>query len=354
MHTADTMATQALLGWYSAHARPLPWRRMPGTPLPMDADWPYRVWLAEIMLQQTGVIAVQPYFARFTARWPGFAALAAADDAEVMQAWAGLGYYARARNLLAAARAVAASYDGQLPMGEAALRTLPGIGPYSAAAIAAFAFGQRAIIIDGNVERVISRYAAIGTPLPVARAEIAAVLERLTPPGLAAADFAQGLMDLATSRCTPRAPACPACPLQPGCAAAAAGTMEAFPVKAPRRARPLRKGLAWWLEAEGHVLLIQRPARGLLGGMAALPASDWAEQAPAATPPLAGRWQRLGAVRHGFTHFELELSVDGLRLPARPEVEGQWWPVDALPGLPTLFAKAATLARATPLPLETA
>ena len=333
-----------LLGWYAAHARSLPWRNPPGASLPSDPDWPYRVWLSEIMLQQTTVAAVQPYFAAFTARWPTVAALAAADDAEVMQAWAGLGYYARARNLLACARAVVARHGGRFPADEAALRDLPGIGDYTAAAVAAFGFGRHAIVIDGNVERVITRLFAIATPLPAARAAIRAHLETLVPAD-AAGDFAQGLMDLASRICTPRNPGCDACPLRRHCQAATADP-TAFPVKAAKRARPQRHGTAWWIEVEGEVLTIIRPPKGLLGGMRALPSCDW--RGSDAAPPFPAAWHDLGAVAHGFTHFELTLAVRGVRLAVKPSLAGDWVPVAQLAGagLPTLFEKAAVLARA--------
>jgi A/G-specific adenine glycosylase len=339
----DDVAT-LLLGWYAAHARSLPWRNPPGAALPADPDWPYRVWLSEIMLQQTTVVAVQPYFAAFTARWPNVAALAAAADAEVMQAWAGLGYYARARNLLACARAVMDRHGGRFPGDEAALRDLPGIGDYTAAAVAAFGFGRHAIVIDGNVERVITRLFAISTPLPAARAAIRAQLESLVPVD-AASDFAQGLMDLASRICTPRTPRCDVCPLRSHCLGAAADP-TAFPVKAPKRARPLRHGTAWWIEADGEVLTVIRPAKGLLGGMRALPSCDW--RGGDAVPPTPAGWRDLGAVSHGFTHFELTLAVRGVRLPAKPALAGEWLPVAQLMsgGLPTLFEKAAVLARA--------
>lgn len=345
--------SQQLLDWYAQHARAMPWRRPPGAPMPTDTDWPYRVWLAEVMLQQTTVEAAEPYFIAFTSCWPSVQALAAASDEAVMQAWAGLGYYARARNLLACARIVAHDHGGHFPVTEAALRRLPGLGAYSAAAIAAFAFGQRAIIIDGNIERVITRLANIHTPLPAARPQIAAALEVLTPDGLAAADFAQGLMDLARSLCTPKSPRCIACPLQPGCTAP---NPEALPQKAAKRPRPVRQGIAWWLEAEQEVLTITRPPKGLLGGMTALPttewATEWATTPPALTPPHPGLWQPLGQITHGFTHFELHLSVHALILPQKPPVPGQWRPraslAPGLPhGLPTVFTKAATLALAT-------
>ncbi len=345
-----TDTASRLLNWYGQNARDLPWRHPPGQPLPADPDWPYRVWLSEIMLQQTTVAAVQGYFAAFTARWPNVAALAAADDADVMQAWAGLGYYARARNLLACARAVIADHGGRFPRDEATLRALPGIGDYTAAAVAAFAFGNHAIVIDGNVERVITRLRCIDTPLPAARADIRKALETLTP--AAAGDFAQGLMDLAGRICSPREPRCPLCPLHADCRAAASGDPTRWPVKPPKRPRPTRHGTAWWIEAEGQVLTIVRPAKGLLGGMRALPSSDWHDGDTAPAPPLAGGWSGgwtgVGAVNHGFTHFELVLRVEAIRLPAKPGLAGQWLNVDDIEraGLPTLFLKAATLARA--------
>jgi A/G-specific adenine glycosylase len=332
-----------LLDWYGAHARTLPWRNPPGSALPADPDWPYRVWLSEIMLQQTTVEAATPYFQRFTARWPSVAALAAAADDDVMQAWAGLGYYARARNLLACARAVVALHGGRFPGGEAALRTLPGVGAYTAAAVAAFGFGQDAVIIDGNVERVASRLFAIADPLPGARPLIRAALAPHVPAGRAG-DFAQGLMDLARRVCTPRGPRCLACPIAGACAARAAGNPEAFPVKPVKKARPTRHGTAWWVEAQGHVLTVLRPASGLLGGMRALPSCDW--QGGGAPPPIGGNWQALGVVRHGFTHFELELAVNRLTLPERRPLDlpgAAWLAVTEIAGLPTVFMKAVRL-----------
>jgi A/G-specific adenine glycosylase len=337
-----------LLAWYAANARALPWRRPPGTAMPDDARWPYRVWLSEIMLQQTGVVVVAGYFDRFTARWPDVAALAAAADAEVMQAWAGLGYYARARNLLACARRLVAAHGGQLPADEALLRDLPGIGDYTAAAIAAFAFGRRTIVIDGNVERVVARLLALDAPMPGGRPAIRAALEAMVPAGREAGDFAQGLMDLASRICTPRNPDCTACPLSAGCHAAQSDTPAQWPVKAAKRPRPLRLGTAWWIEAQGAVLTVVRPAKGLLGGMMALPSSDWCDTAAPPAPPIAGRWADLGAVAHGFTHFELHLRVRAIRLATRPALAGEWRSVDGVgkAGLPTLFQKAVVLAQA--------
>ncbi len=335
-------AATALLTWYDRNARVLPWRAPPGSP-PPD---PYRVWLSEVMLQQTTVAAVRGYFARFTERWPTVEALAAAEDEAVMAAWAGLGYYARARNLLACARAVVAA-GGRFPDTEAGLRALPGIGAYTAAAIAAIAFGRRAVVVDANIERVVSRLFAIATPLPAARPAIAAATDSITPPARAG-DFAQGMMDLGATICTPRAPACPLCPLRGQCAAADAGMAEAFPVKPEKRVRPQRFGTAFWIERDEQVLLCRRPAKGLLGGMRALPGGGWQADDPGyAGAPIAAAWRPVGHVAHVFTHFALDLAVVTAIAPPDVSPDGEWWPIDAIEqaGLPTLFAKAATLAR---------
>ena len=332
----------ALLYWYDRNARVLPWRIPPGSP---DRADPYRVWLSEIMLQQTTVTAVIPYFTRFTTRWPTVESLAAADDAEVMAAWAGLGYYARARNLLACARAVAAV--GAFPTTEASLRALPGIGPYTAAAIASIAFSARAAVVDGNIERVITRLFAIGTPLPQAKAAIRAHVDALTPadrPG----DFAQGMMDLGSAICTPRNPACATCPLNADCTAFATGNPETYPVKAPKPQRPTKRGTVFWLEHAGHILLVTRPTKGLLGGMLALPTGPWEIGSPDLTgAPMATNWQITpAAVRHGFTHFELVLDLALARVTVRPGIDGQWIAIAGLPatGLPTLFRRAVEAA----------
>lgn len=331
--------TQALLAWYDCHRRHLPWRAAPG-----DKADPYHVWLSEIMLQQTVVETVKPYFAKFLALWPDVRALAAAEDQAVLAAWAGLGYYARARNLLACARAVASRPDGRFPDTEAELRTLPGIGAYTAAAIAAIAFQRPAVVIDGNIERVISRLALIETPLPAAKPEIAAVLAPMVPqdrPG----DFAQALMDLGAGVCRPRNPDCLICPLRPACHAAAAGRATEFPVKAPRKAKPVRLGIAYLVEdPSGRLLLATRPPRGLLAGMAEVPNSGWAETMPPERPPVAASWTRLNTpVVHVFTHFELRLTIARARLQ-RPQdaPPGMRWvalaDLDKEP-LPTLFRK---------------
>ncbi len=327
----------ALLAWYDAHGRVLPWRARGGA-----VPDPYAVWLSEVMLQQTTVAAVRAYHARFLARWPDVAALAAADEGEVMAAWAGLGYYARARNLIACARTVARDHGGRFPDGEAGLRALPGIGRYTAAAIAAIAFGRHAVVVDGNVERVVSRLFAVETPLPAARATLRGLAGRITPP-LRAGDFAQGMMDLGATICTPRRPACILCPLAGPCAARAGGDPARYPVKAAKTARPQRRGTAFWLECDDRVLLRRRAPEGLLGGMLALPTGPWASDDPGlAGAPADVAWRDLGHVAHVFTHFALDLRV----VAGTGEAEGEWWPIDRLAaaGLPTVFAKAAARA----------
>ncbi|MFZ9394937.1 MAG: A/G-specific adenine glycosylase [Erythrobacter sp.] len=333
-----------LLAWYDAHARALPWRNPPGAARPADPAWPYRVWLSEVMLQQTTVAAVKPYFARFLETWPTVEALAAADEAAVMAAWAGLGYYSRARNLLKCARAVAAR--GGFPHSEAELRALPGLGPYTAAAVAAIAFGQRAVVVDANVERVVARLCAIETPLPAARGEIRAAAEAVTP-AARAGDFAQAMMDLGAQICTTRDPKCLLCPLASHCAARASGDPARLPRKAAKKARPQRRGTAFWIERDGKVWLVTRPGTGMLGGMRALPDDGGSAQADGTgKAPHPGAQARLGAVTHVFTHAALTLDL--VRLDAQPLGEGQWWPVERIAeaGLPTLYAKAALLALA--------
>jgi A/G-specific adenine glycosylase len=317
-------ASNALLCWYAVDKRQLPWRPEAG-----ERPDPYRVWLSEVMLQQTTVAAVRPYFEKFTMRWPTVEALAAADEGEVMAAWAGLGYYARARNLIACAREVARL--GGFPDTEEGLRRLPGIGRYTAAAIAAIAFGRRAVVVDANVERVVSRLFAVEEPLPGARERIYALTDSIAP-AEGGGDFAQALMDLGSAICTPRAPQCGRCPLASSCLARANGEPERFPVKATKAPRPRREGVAWWLEHEGQVLLVRRPAKGLLGGMLALPT----EAAPA-----EAEWRDAGSVEHVFTHFALTMRL--LCAEAREKPDGVLWPVDRLgeAGLPTLFARLA-------------
>lgn len=314
-------AATRLLDHYRTHARVLPWRAGPGAARPD----PYRVWLSEVMLQQTTVATVVPRFLRFVERWPSVGALAAAPEVEVLGEWAGLGYYARARNLIACARQVVAM--GAFPDSEAGLRALPGIGEYTAAAIAAIVFGRDSVAIDTNVERVVARLEATSD-----KAAIRAATTAMAPAG-EAGDFAQAMMDLGATICRPRAPDCNACPLRGDCRAFAAGTPEAFPVKAARKVRPMRFGIAHWIEREGAVWLVRRPAKGLLGGMAALPGPEWG------VVPETG--SVLAEVRHGFTHFELRLSIVAAQAP-EGEGEGWWQPIETLAeaGLPTLYCRA--------------
>ncbi|MBL0923570.1 MAG: A/G-specific adenine glycosylase [Sphingomonadaceae bacterium] len=331
-----------LLAHYDVHARDLPWRNRPGEGLPA----PYHVWLSEIMLQQTTVAAVGPYSRKFTERWPDFSALAAADEADVMAAWAGLGYYARARNLIKCARAVAVGHGGQLPATEAGLLTLPGIGPYTAAAIAAIAFDQRAVVVDANVERVVSRLFAISIPLPAAKPIIREAADAITP-GIRAGDFAQAMMDLGAGICSVKAPSCMLCPLQSHCDAFGLGNPEAYPVKAAKKAKPTRRGTAYWVEREGEVYLVTRQDKGMLGGMRSLPDDGWNSRTNGdGKAPFTASWQHLdNIVQHEFTHFTLSLriAVTALGSDANPPGGGMWWPVKSLDkaGLPTLFTKVA-------------
>ena len=336
-----------LLAWYDRHRRRLPWRAPPGG----TAD-PYRVWLSEIMLQQTTVGTVAPYYERFLARFPDVAALASAPEEAVLRAWAGLGYYARARNLHACARAVAAR--GGFPCDVEELRGLPGIGPYTAAAVAAIAFGVPVVPVDGNVERVAARIFAIGEPLPGAKAVIAAAAARLGADAAARArpqDFAQALFDLGAGVCTPTAPACVLCPWRTGCAARKQGIAADLPRKAPKAARPLRHGAHFWLTDGRCVLLRRRPPHGLLGGMTELPGTPWRAErwSPADAfvhAPMAADWRAAGEVRHGFTHFQLHIAVFAA-VVERIEGEGFLLPLDALgaAALPSLMRKCVAAVR---------
>jgi A/G-specific adenine glycosylase len=340
----DDAVSATLLPWYDRHARALPWRVPPGALAAGARPDPYRVWLSEVMLQQTTVAAVRDYFQRFTARWPDVTALAAAEDAAVMAEWAGLGYYARARNLLKCARVVAADHGGRFPETEAGLRDLPGIGPYTAAAIAAIAFDRPAAVMDGNVERVLARLFAVETPLPAAKPELRALAERLTPevrPGC----HAQAVMDLGATICTPKSPACGICPVMDICRARALGIAADLPRKAPKKAKPTRHGIAYIARrADGAVLLETRPEQGLLGGMLGWPGSDWTQGSPSEAPPIAADWHDPGAeVRHTFTHFHLRL---GLRLAVVPDgatpERGEFHPRATFrpASLPTVMRKA--------------
>jgi A/G-specific adenine glycosylase len=339
----------SLLDWYDRHARALPWRVPPEDSRAGLRPDPYRVWLSEVMLQQTTVAAVKDYFHRFTTRWPTVADLAAAEDGEVMGEWAGLGYYARARNLLKCARAVVADHGGVFPDTRDALLTLPGIGPYTASAIAAIAFGRPETVVDGNVERVMARLHDIHTPLPAAKPELTEAAAALTPqarPG----DYAQAVMDLGATICTPRSPACGICPWRDPCRARVAGTAADLPRKTPKKAQPVRRGIAYVVRrTDGAWLLERRPDRGLLGGMLGWPGSDWIEGAPPEAPPVAADWTVLDAeARHTFTHFHLLLEVRIATLPqsAQPE-RGEFLDAAAFrpSDLPTVMRKVFDLAR---------
>ena len=336
-----------LLAWYDAHARVLPWRVGPAGRVAGVRPDPYRVWLSEIMLQQTTVAAVRAYFHRFTTRWPTVEALAAAQDAEVMAEWAGLGYYARARNLLRCARVVTGDHGGSFPETREALLALPGIGPYTAAAIAAIAFDRAETVVDGNVERVMARLHAVSDPLPGSKKALTRLAADLTPrhrPG----DYAQAVMDLGATVCTPRSPACGLCPWVHACAGRAAGIAGELPRKSPKKAKPVRRGIAWIGRREdGAWLLETRPETGLLGGMLGWPGTDWSDS-PKGAPPIEAAWEGLDAeIRHTFTHFHLRLALRIARLP-----------LDAIPSrgvfvtsrdfrsssLPTVMRKAFDLA----------
>ena len=341
-----------LLEWYDVHARAMPWRVPPAARAAGVRPDPYRIWLSEVMLQQTTVATVRDYFQRFTARWPTVADLAAAADADVMGEWAGLGYYARARNLLKCARAVVADHDGHFPADHAALLKLPGIGPYTAAAVSSIAFDLPFTVLDGNVERVMARLYDIHTPLPAAKPELMTRAEALTPttrPG----DYAQAVMDLGATICTPKSPACGICPWRDPCLARRNGTAAELPKKAPKKPKPIRHGTVYLGQrADGAWLLETRPDKGLLGGMLGWPGTDWIEAdgpRPADTPPASADWQPLaGEVRHTFTHFHLMLTVMHAPLPedtvpARGHfvVRDDFRPSD----LPTVMRKAYDLLR---------
>ncbi|MGD2131971.1 MAG: A/G-specific adenine glycosylase [Maricaulaceae bacterium] len=337
---------RALLDWYDAHGRSLPWRVRPEDRAKGARADPYRVWLSEIMLQQTTVAAVQPYYAKFLQRFPKVEDLAAADLDEVLRLWAGLGYYARARNLHACAKVVAAR-GGAFPDDEAGLLALPGIGPYTAAAITAMCFDRPANVVDGNVERVMARSFAVDAPLPSAKPELAALAAPLVDPDRPG-DYVQALMDLGATVCAPKSPDCPACPWRVGCAAHAAGDPTAYPKREKKAARPTRRGVAFVLMRGEHVLLRRRPEKGLLGGMAETPgtpwrAKRWSRAEALAHAPAEADWARAGAAAHVFTHFALELEVWRAVAPVRfAPADGWWASVAALEdeALPSVMRKA--------------
>jgi A/G-specific adenine glycosylase len=338
-----------LLAWYDHHARKLPWRIGPQEQARGIRPDPYRVWLSEVMLQQTTVATVAPYFAKFVRLWPTVIHLAAAPQDEIMRAWAGLGYYARARNLKACAEAVVHDHGGHFPSSAAELQKLPGIGTYTAAAIAAIAFAERVPVVDANVERVIARLYAMKKPLPAAKALIRARQGALTPEERAG-DFAQAMMDLGAMICTPVRPACALCPLSSTCLACASRDPAAYPVKATKTVRPTRYGTAFVaVRDDGAILLRRRPPSGLLGGMAEVPGSDWSTKPSSSQPPFEATWSDAGKVVHVFTHFRLELSVRVANVAAGAAApESDWWAApDALPeeALPSVMKKAIETAR---------
>lgn len=341
--------SENLLQWYDTAAREMPWRTSPADRALGVLPDPYHVWMSEIMLQQTTVAAVTAYFQRFISRWPTVEALAAEVDEEVMKAWAGLGYYARARNLLKCARVVVADHGGRFPDTEAALLTLPGVGPYTAAAVASIAFDRQATVLDGNVERVMARLHAVEDPLPDSKETLRALAAQHTPaqrPG----DHAQAVMDLGATICTPRNPACGICPVMMGCAGRLAGIATELPRKRPKKAKPTRYGIVYFgRRGDGAILLETRPDKGLLGGMLALPTTEWAEDGTPHTPPCPADWQEIGEVRHTFTHFHLILEVRAADIPndAAPK-RGTFRNKHEVKAtdLPTVFAKAYRLANA--------
>lgn len=342
----DTAA--ALLAWYDVHAREMPWRVGPQDRAAGTRPNPYHVWLSEVMLQQTTVAAVRAYFLKFTTIWPTVTDLAAAEDADVMAAWAGLGYYARARNLLKCARAIVADHGGRFPETREALLTLPGIGPYTASAISAIAFDEASTVVDGNVERVMARLHDVHTPLPRAKAELTELAERYTP-SLRPGDYAQAVMDLGATICSPRAPACGICPVRDPCVGRQEGTAPDLPKKEPKKPKPTRRGTAYVaLRDDGAVLLETRPEKGLLGGMLGWPTTDWGD-APAPAPPIDTQWTRLPAeARHTFTHFHLILDIDVAHVAATATPNrGEFRPSAAFrpSDLPTLMRKVYDLSK---------
>lgn len=337
-----------LLAWYDRHRRALPWRGLPG-----ERTDPYRVWLSEIMLQQTTVQAVKPYFEAFVLRWPMVKQLAAAPVEEIMKMWAGLGYYSRARNLHVCARAVVERFGGQFPEAEGDLLTLPGVGAYTAAAISAIAFDRRAVVVDGNVERVVARLFTVDALMPAAKGPIRRLADTLTPDGRSG-DFAQAMMDLGATICTPRKPACGVCPFLDACLGQKSGQPEAWPRKAPKAGKVMRYGAAFVaIRADGALLVRTRPPKGLLGGMTEVPGTAWlASGLPndaLAQAPLLARWEREpGIVRHIFTHFPLELTVFSASLPAGTLAPSgmRWISANEIAGeaFPTVFRKVLAIA----------
>ena len=351
MPPSNKPLSEEILAWYDVNARDMPWRVGPKAHKAGIRPDPYAVWLSEVMLQQTTVAAVKPFFERFVNRWPSVADLAGAEESDVMAEWAGLGYYSRARNLHACARRVASEHGGSFPRTAAALKTLPGIGDYTSAAIASIAFDEPAPVVDGNIERVVTRLYRIGTPLPGAKTEIRAKVASLTPedrPG----DFAQAMMDLGATICTPRSPNCLICPATQFCEARKVGDQSHYPVKAPKKAVPRRVGAAFVATrpSDGALWLRRRPSSGMLGGMAEAPSTDWSARADGETgataAPFEADWHHAGTVEHGFTHFKLALEVYTAEIAGPPSNDG-WWAAQGeidRQGLSTLMRKVVACA----------
>ena len=342
----EPASSDDLLAWYDRHARQMPWRVPPRDRAKGIAPDPYRIWLSEVMLQQTTVAAVKDYFVKFTSLWPTVVDLAAAQDADVMAAWAGLGYYARARNLLKCARVVTTELGGVFPTTREGLQALPGIGPYTSAAISSIAYDLPEAVLDGNVERVMARLYAIETPLPTAKPELMALAQALTPPKRAG-DYAQAVMDLGATICAPKNPACGICPWRDPCEARASGIATELPRKLAKKAKPVRRGIAYVLRnPAGDWLLETRPEKGLLGGLLGWPGSEW-NDAPVPTPPADTDWERVEVeVRHTFTHFHLILDVMTANADLDPNVgtfvpHAKFRPTD----LPTVMRKVFDAAK---------
>ena len=342
-----------LLAWYDRHARALPWRVGPQDGKNGVVPDPYHVWLSEVMLQQTTVATVGPYFKKFVHKWPRVEQLATSDTEEVMKAWAGLGYYSRARNLKACAEMVTEQHGGRFPETAAELLKLPGIGPYTAAAIAAIAFGQAEPVVDGNIERVSTRYTANATPLPAVKDDCQDFMAEVTPADRPS-DFVQAMMDLGATICTPRNPACALCPINDGCKARATNSALDYPVKAPKKTKPTRVGAAFVLQrGDGAIWLTKRPNSGLLGGMSVVPTTDWTSRRDGETSvsaaPVAEDWKECGMVRNTFTHFHLELTIwHASSRASKIAVPGKgWWSAAdqiSTEALPTVMKKAITAA----------
>jgi A/G-specific adenine glycosylase len=334
-----TTLSNLMLVWYDDNARELPWRVPPAASKKGKRQTPYKVWLSEVMLQQTTVEAVKPRFRRFLKRWPSVKMLAAAPQEDVLSEWAGLGYYARARNLHACAQKIVTEHGGRFPKTEKLLRQLPGIGDYTAAAIAAIAFDQPSNVVDGNIERVMARLFAEETALPKAKPILKTHAARLTPakrPG----DYAQSLMDLGSLICTPKNPDCKACPLKRRCKGHKSGTPEAYPNRKAKTERPVRKAHIFVItNSKGEIFLTRRSQKGLLGGMLGLPTSEWREGRLTARKPFAAKWQRHDkTIRHSFTHFHLDMIVWQTH-EGKPPLEGKFYPQREIKNLPTVFKK---------------